>query len=512
MARGAGALSRGAGIAGAALALAMLALPLAAILRAAGGGVRPGPADLSALWFTLEQASLSAVLSVALAVPVARALARRRFAGRRLFITLTGAPFLLPVAVAVMGLLAVFGARGWLNAAAGTLGLGPWRIYGLHGVVLAHVFFNLPLAVRILLQGWQAIPAERFRLAATLGLPPGQVFRLLEWPMLRQAVPGALAAIFAICLGSFSVALILGGGPAATTLELAIYQAFLFDFDLGRAAVLALMQAGLVAGAAALSLWLTRMDGSGSGLDRAGQRRDAPGGWRRGADALWLVLAGLFVVLPLVALVLKGLPGLVDLPARTWPAVGNSLLVSLGCAALTVTLAGALSAPMARWAEGVGLMPLALSSLVLGTGIFLILNPVMPPARAALPVTLLVNVLMALPFCLRVLAPAWARAEVDHGRLADQLGLRGLARLRWLILPRIRGPLGFAAGIAAALSMGDLGVITLFGTEDRETLPLLMYRLMGAYRTEAAWGAALVLLGLSFGIFWIFDRMGGRDA
>ena len=157
-------------------------------------------------------------------------------------------------------------------------------------------------------------------------------------------------------------------------------------------------------------------------------------------------------------------------------------------------------------------MPLALSSLVLGTGIFLILNPVMPPARAALPVTLLVNVLMALPFCLRVLAPAWARAEADHGRLADQLGLRGLPRLRWLILPRIRGPLGFAAGIAAALSMGDLGVITLFGTEDRETLPLLMYRLMGAYRTEAAWGAALVLLGLSFGIFWVFDRMGGRDA
>ena len=136
----------------------------------------------------------------------------------------------------------------------------------------------------------------------------------------------------------------------------------------------------------------------------------------------------------------------------------------------------------------------------------------MPPARAALPVTLLVNVLMALPFCLRVLAPAWARAEADHGRLADQLGLRGLPRLRWLILPRIRGPLGFAAGIAAALSMGDLGVITLFGTEDRETLPLLMYRLMGAYRPRLPGARRWFCWGCPSGFSGSSTGWEGRDA
>ena len=521
MARGAFAVSRAKvglipGGAGAVLVLALLFVPLAVVLLNAGLGPGEGRGlraeDWSALRFTLMQAALSAVLSVLFALPVARALARRRFPGRRIFVTLTGAPFLLPVTVAVMGLLAVFGLRGWVNDLLALAGLGPWRIYGLPGVLLAHVFFNMPLAVRMLLQGWQAIPAERFRLAASLDLPPSQVFRLLEWPMLRQVVPGALAAIFAICLGSFSVALILGGGPRATTLELAIYQAFLFDFDLGRAAVLAALQAGVVATAAALVLGLARADGSGAGLDRAMARRDVPGGALRIWDAGWLLAAGAFLVLPLLALVLDGIGGLADLPARIWPAMGNSLAVSLGCAVTTCLLALALSAPMARWAEVVGLMPLALSSLVLGTGFFLILNPVIAPGRLALPVTLVVNTLMALPFCLRILAPAWARAEADHGRLADQLGLRGLSRLRWLLLPRIRGPLGFAAGIAAALSMGDLGVITLFGSPERETLPLLMYRLMGAYRTDAAAGAALVLLAMSFGIFWIFDRAGGRNA
>jgi thiamine transport system permease protein len=109
----------------------------------------------------------------------------------------------------------------------------------------------------------------------------------------------------------------------------------------------------------------------------------------------------------------------------------------------------------------------------------------------------------------RILAAARDDAEAQFGRLADGLALQGWARLRVLILPRIRRPLGFAAGLAAALSMGDLGVITLFASGGQETLPLAMFRLMGAYQTQAASGAALLLVTLSLGLFWLFDR-GGR--
>jgi len=69
--------------------------------------------------------------------------------------------------------------------------------------------------------------------------------------------------------------------------------------------------------------------------------------------------------------------------------------------------------------------------------------------------------------------------------------------------------LGFSAGLTAALSMGDLGVIALFADPDRATLPLQVYRLMGAYRMDQAGAAALLLLILSLGLFWAFDR-GGR--
>ena len=69
--------------------------------------------------------------------------------------------------------------------------------------------------------------------------------------------------------------------------------------------------------------------------------------------------------------------------------------------------------------------------------------------------------------------------------------------------------MGFAAGLTAALAMGDLGVIALFADPDRATLPLQVYRLMGSYQMEAAAGAALLLLFTSLGLFWLFDR-GGR--
>ncbi len=494
-----------------AVAAALVLLPLAAVALRAGGLHLAGP-DLAALRFTLIQASLSALISVALAVPVAKALARRRFPGRGLLITLMGAPFLLPVIVAVIGLITVFGRSGWVNAALGTVGLPGLSIYGLHGVVIAHVFLNLPLAVRMILQAWLAIPSERFRLAASLGFTPRDTMRHIERPMLLATLPGALATVFAICLTSFAVALTLGGGPRATTLELAIYQAIGSEFDLGHAAGLALMQTGIGAVAALLAWSLASGTGFGAGLDRP-SALSAPGGWHRAADMVWVMLAALFLLAPLFALVLRGLPGLGDLPASVWPAALRSLSVALISTLVTVSAGLVLALAVARgglrWLELAAVLPLAASGLVLGTGLFLIVQPLIPPPRLALPVTVAVNAVMALPFVYRLLIADARALEADYGRLAASLNLRGFARLRLLTLPRLARPLGFAGGVAAALSMGDLGVIALFASGGEATLPLLVQQLMGAYRTEAAAAAALLLIALSFGLFWIFDA-GGR--
>lgn len=497
------------------LLLAMILGPLAALLWRAEGAAALGVSDWAAVRFTVLQATLSALISVALAVPVARALARRQFFGRGALITLLGAPFILPVMVAVMGLLAVFGRGGIISAMLGWVGLPPVHIYGLHGVVLAHVFFNLPLATRLILQGWLAIPSERFRLAASLGISGRNTGRILERPMLRNVLPGAFMVVFLICLTSFAVALALGGGPKATTVELAIYQAFRFDFDLGRAALLAMVQFGMGAVAAVVMLWVAVPTMMGAGLDRRVERLDAPNGW---GDGILLAAMSLFLVTPLLMILIDGLPNLVSLPASVYLAAGRSLGVALLSTLIAITLALTIALMVVRLRRGavvvesIGYLVLAASPLVIGVGLFIVLFPWVDPVALALPITALVNALMSLPFALRTLVPAVRDIEASYGRLADSLQMTGWVRLRLVLWPRLRRPLGFSAGLAAALSMGDLGVIALFSDPDSATLPLQMYRLMSAYRMDQAAGAAVLLLGLSLALFWIFDRGGRADA
>ena len=86
------------------------------------------------------------------------------------------------------------------------------------------------------------MPADQWRLASQLGMGARPSFRLIEWPVLRSALPGVAGLVFMLCVTSFTIVLTLGGGPAATTLEVAIYQALRFDFDPARAVALTLGQ------------------------------------------------------------------------------------------------------------------------------------------------------------------------------------------------------------------------------------------------------------------------------
>jgi thiamine transport system permease protein len=434
---------------------------------------------------------------------------------RGLLVTLLGVPFLLPVIVAVLGLLAVFGRAGLFNQAIAAMGLPTLSIYGLQGVVLAHVFLNLPLATRMILQGWQAMPAERLRLAAALDMPPGAVIRHLEWPMVRAVLPGATITIFTICLTSFAVALTLGGGPKATTIELGIYQALRFDYDLGHAASLAAVQFALCAGSA-LAAWQMAPGfgfGFGMGLDRGYVL--APAGWRRVGDGAVITMAALFLLFPLSMIVLRGFAGLDDLPAAVWGAAMNSVMIAIPSALLAtmaaLTLALAVAQGGGRLLDLAALLPLATSGLVLGTGLFLMVQPWISVERVALPVTLMVNAALSLPFVYRLILPAAQALHRDYDRLASALDLAGPTRLALITLPRLARPLGFGAGVAAALSLGDLGVIALFAGEGQATLPLVIQRMMGAYKMQAAAGASLVLVMLGFALFALFD-LGGRRA
>jgi thiamine transport system permease protein len=260
------------------------------------------------LRFTLLQAVLSTLLSVVFALPVALALARRpRFPGRVWVIRLMALPMGLPVLIGALGLIGIWGRQGVMNSLLLKLGLEqPVSIYGLSGILLAHVFFNLPLAARLLLAALERLPAEYWLLSSSLGMKPFSVFRFIEWPAARRVIPGIAGLIFMLCATSFTLVLVLGGGPAATTLEVAIYQSLRFDFDPPRAIALSLLQIGITALILIAISLFPAPDDSGITAGRATRRFDGRTWPARLWDTCAILLATAFLVLPLASIAAAG--------------------------------------------------------------------------------------------------------------------------------------------------------------------------------------------------------------
>jgi thiamine transport system permease protein len=499
-------------IAGAAALALLAAFCVLAFVMLFSSGVQSSWPPLSYLArifvFTVEQAVLSTALSVLPAVPVALAMARRpSFPGRPFVVALMILPLGLPVLPAVFGLLEVWGRTGLVNDIAASLGFsGRLSIYGLQGILLAHVFFNLPLAARLLLKALERVPRDEWRLAASLGLPRRSLFRFVEWPAMLRVIPGIASLIFMICVTSFTIVLTLGGGPANSTLEVAIYQALKFEFDPPRAMILSAAQLALTASI----FWLLSHfpDPEEDRRGAAGEpfRPDAAAAGAKVGDAALIVLFLAFTVLPVAAIVVAGLrsnlAGLFATPAF-WQALRTSLALALAAGLLatvttflTARAAASLSARGAPGASSLFRLPefmLLIPPLALGSGWFLILHQ-LGLAEGAGPVfVVLVNMCMALPFAVRAIAPELTTHLKRTGRLAASLGVTGLARFRLIDWPVLRGPLLTAFSFAAALSLGDLGAVALFGSDDFITLPALLYASLGSYRSTDAAGLSLIL-------------------
>ncbi|MCB1805326.1 MAG: thiamine/thiamine pyrophosphate ABC transporter permease ThiP, partial [Candidatus Competibacteraceae bacterium] len=150
---------------------------------------------------------------------------------------------------------------------------------------------------------------------------------------------------------------------------------------------------------------------------------------------------------------------------------GRSLWVALSASSLAVALAWALALSgcelrlrrhRPRWAdllEFSGSLALAVPALVLGTGLFILLQPHIDVLAAGLWLVVLVQALLALPFALRLLAPPLLQSAQRYDRLCASLDIRGWQRWRWVEWPQLRRALGLALALGAALAIGDLGAI-----------------------------------------------------
>jgi thiamine transport system permease protein len=450
------------------------------------------------LYFTIKQALLSTILSVLIGGFAARAFARRQFWGRDFLFGLFTIPLALPAIVVVLSVSTVYGAQGWLG--------GFINIYGLSGILVAHIFFNAPLAARLFLEALHSVAPENFRLAEQMGFNDFATLRYVDGPALREVLPKVFSLIFLLCAASFIVVLTIGG-PSATTLEVAIYQSLRQDFDVARAINLAFVQIAL---SIVLALSLGRIAVRPKILSsyQSGKfRRDGQSIVARSIDATAIIVSIVIILPPLAALIASGIPYV----AFNVQAIATSLMIGGASAIVTLLLSWLLARRYNAFSHVSSIAALIVPPVVLATGWFLALRQFSDSFSLMVASITALNVLMALPFAVPVLAPQFALMNSQHDRLCAQLNVSGWNKLRLIELPMMRRSLLQAGLLAFVLSLGDLTAVTLLGSQKLLTLPSLIHQQMGHYRGNEAAGSALLLAALCYGLTLLTQILVRRD-
>ena len=174
------------------------------------------PEDWAAIKLTLELASITTVLLLALCTPLAWWLAHTRSRWRGPVGAVVALPLVLPPTVIGFYLLVTMGPNGPIGQLTESLGLGrlPFTFAGL---VIGSIVYSLPFAVQPLQRAFESLGRRPLEVAATLGASPLDRFFTVALPLARPGFITAAILSFAHTVGEFGVVLMLGGNIPGVT-------------------------------------------------------------------------------------------------------------------------------------------------------------------------------------------------------------------------------------------------------------------------------------------------------
>ena len=474
------------------------------------------------LRFTFLQSLLSVFLSAILGIYVAQILVSiqsQRF--KSYFLSLSSVAFVIPTVVAGIGIIKVWGGNGLISYFEFILGSDQNFInfYGLLGILLAHIFFNAPLFVRVFYSCFGAIPDNYLKNAEQLNIKGFNYFLLLEWPAIRHIIPLMFGVVFLQCFSSFSLVLMLGGGPSSSTLEVAIYTAVRYDFDLNSAAILAFIQLVICLIVLIILDFFQNNKISHIQIKTAFpyKRWVQNKSYRKiFSNIFGLILYSLLIFLPLLMLIISGFNfEIINIlsNAKIYFIFFYSITISLISTFITVVISWFIAEARTniiiqneldygqifklKFYNISILLYLAVPAIVLGTGLFVLFKGFLSYSYFPFLILIFSNVMLCLPFSVNIIQSKSIYLRKKHDRLCSLLGISGLNRFLTIDFPSIRSVFGFAAGISACLSLGDLSVIALFGSQDFQTIPWLIFQYLSSYRIKEAACVSLLLIILS---------------
>ncbi|MDD2857123.1 MAG: ABC transporter permease subunit [Candidatus Nanopelagicales bacterium] len=499
----------------------LLVAPLASVLRHAFDqpsgldlGTTGGIAALAAL-----QAAISTALALLIGLPIAGILATYRFRGRGLLQALATVPFVLPTVVIALAFRGLLGAR-----------IEP----GLLLVILAHVYINLAVIVRIVGANWQQLDPRTALAARSLGASPLTAFRTITLPELKASITSAAAVVFVFCFSSLGVVLILGDS-GTRTLESQILRQTSLLLDFPAAAVTALLQIAVVSAALLLgaraSMTRTRF-GAAARATPAPRPRSVRA---RVHVAVVATIALVILLLPLLSLASASLRSEHGWTLEWWRSVASidagttrlgspveAIATSVRYALITGVIAsvvGVLAAMsvlahrLGRAIAVIALAPLGVSAATLGLGMMLTFGRPPLDLRATALLVPLAHSLVAVPLVIAVVLPSLRSGDARLVRAAASLGAAPTRAFLTAYGPILRVVMIAAGGLAACVSLGEFGAASFLARTDAPTVPVQIVRLLqrpGEASVGVASALAMLLVVGTLVLVSAVDALGRR--
>ena len=462
---------------------------------------------LDVLWFTVWQAAVSTVCCLVLGVPGAYVLYRRKFRGQKIVRALITVPFMLPTIVVATAFSAFH----------------KWNTTSAFWIVVAHVFINYSLAVRTIGSQWSELDRSTEEAAELAGAGRLRTFVSVTLPQLRGSFISATATIFLYCATSYGIILMVGGG-LIHSLETDIANAAIGLLDLPRTSALALIQTLLSVVAFTISLRSGHhdvdFDGAGDGVKRHSlDKRDLP------AVALTtFVILGLLIT-PMVTIFWRALDDahgifynftLFDshgyrelLNVSVAQATANSFRNMLISACISMIVGVLLAWLMGKETRAnrvfdlLLLMPLGISTVVLGLGYLVTFSTPYFALRESWLAVPLIQSVMAVPLVMRIVRPAINGVAKAQLEAAATEGANRWQIWRLIEVPLIRKSLVTAAAFACLVSIGEFGAASLLAFGDQATLPTVLYALIsrpGGHNYGMAMAVSALLMLFTFAV------------
>ena len=464
-------------------------------------------------FYTIRIAFTSTTIALVVALPCAFFCAKRKFFGKKLLLSLSAIPLCLPPLLLALGFVLVFGMQGYYNKSLiflFKLEESPLRfLYSFWGIAVAQGFYNFPLIMKTVSDTWQKLPQDQAHSARLLGANERRIFCTVTVHQLLPSIVSSCALVFLYCFFGFLIVLLFGV-IGSTTLEVAIYKAARSSLNFKQASFLALIETTIALTLVFVWLKLEHNAKKNTGLI-FGKDENIITKISKKERPFFIVIMSfviLFLAFPLLSIIIKAFSGngfsIIFSRDSFWESLYTTIIVGIANASLSTISATVISLYIKKADPFstktifrlIPLLPMAVSSVVLGFGLIMIFS------RSSPIVLVFAQSSLAWPFAYKQISTRLDKiphATLESARLLSYNKFDEIFKVQ---IPMCKQSILSAFAFCFAISCGD-AVLPLVLTIPRfNTLALFTYKLASSYRFNEACASGIILLALTAIFYW----------